>query len=665
MSRRQAGQEEEGEVEEMFPLVAHHQFAEEGELGREYQEQLAKEQGEREEEEKQSLLLAQALQEEEQEVTRREEEDEKVARQLGERNLSQGFIRHIPKSNSGITAFGTSGIPSTTEATVALPTDVYDDNFIEEQRMLEARLEGERRDLELARRLQGGGGAESPRQIIPEKSKAVAYSPLQKFLVPRSFVQSSKPTCSSSSSPTSSHIKAPTKAATSVSIPASTEICPATSKGSSPSPLHKFLVPRSLNLSPMQGPSLPTSKPLLSTEQFNMDRGAKLIEEDLSVLKEENTQLKTEAQEKEEDMRLLKQEINELKKETQKQRHTIKKVDDDAMEVVLKVSESLRGDLERKEEEEVDAACKVFPPSSPKMSPVSANDNLQNIKTSSFSESKATTSSVTSSFSPSTSTSKMTVNTATTSPLQKFLVPRSLNLPSKQPSNPPPSKHPMLTEKNISTFQNMIVFPSVNNEIENREPSTSIVYNHLDKSTPENSCNTLSTSTISSKNKARSLSEDVPPSPTFKRSKRVSSLPPPLVIQKLPKVDTVGNDDHESCPPETDPFYDTIRKKQEEEDALFALQLQLETEAVTRVSPRKKGVTLGKTTLSKPSKRCHKKHRSNACNACTHCLRPNCGRCAACRDMRRFGGRGTGKQRCEGRRCGRPVVASCNLCATK
>ena len=78
-------------------------------------------------------------------------------------------------------------------------------------------------------------------------------------------------------------------------------------------------------------------------------------EEDIRLLKEENNELKK----KEKDMHVLKEENNELKKKVNKHKEDLKKVEDDAMEVVLKVSESLRGDIEKKKEE-VQGAWKEF-----------------------------------------------------------------------------------------------------------------------------------------------------------------------------------------------------------------------------------------------------------------------------------------------------------------
>ena len=93
----------------------------------------------------------------------------------------------------------------------------------------------------------------------------------------------------------------------------------------------------------------------LDDELANTKKGAKLLEKDLSLMEKKITQLTTEALEKEEDVRLLKEENIELKREAQQHKCNMKKVEDDAMEVVLKVSESLRGDIEKKKEEVVGA----------------------------------------------------------------------------------------------------------------------------------------------------------------------------------------------------------------------------------------------------------------------------------------------------------------------
>ena len=97
----------------------------------------------------------------------------------------------------------------------------------------------------------------------------------------------------------------------------------------------------------------------LSVELANIEQGAKLLQEDLTVLKENNTKLKIEAGERDEDVRLLKDEIVSLKKENQESKDKIKKAEKDAKEVVMKVSESLRVDIDKKKEE-VEGAWKEY-----------------------------------------------------------------------------------------------------------------------------------------------------------------------------------------------------------------------------------------------------------------------------------------------------------------
>jgi len=117
------------------------------------------------------------------------------------------------------------------------------------------------------------------------------------------------------------------------------------------------------------------------------------------------------------------------------------------------------------------------------------------------------------------------------------------------------------------------------------------------------------------------------------------------------------------------------RRKQEEEDALLAKQLQEESDLETRpflFSDRRENTpTRPKTTFHKQSslpslsgklKICGGRHRTLGCKRCKGCLATNCGKCANCRDMPRYGGRGTGKQRCIWRRCVAPMPGSCPAC---
>ena len=39
------------------------------------------------------------------------------------------------------------------------------------------------------------------------------------------------------------------------------------------------------------------------------------------------------------------------------------------------------------------------------------------------------------------------------------------------------------------------------------------------------------------------------------------------------------------------------------------------------------------------------------CGVCEGCQRPNCGKCPNCKDMPKFGGKGTKRQTCENRLC--------------
>merc|ERR1712154_377748 len=69
--------------------------------------------------------------------------------------------------------------------------------------------------------------------------------------------------------------------------------------------------------------------------------------------------------------------------------------------------------------------------------------------------------------------------------------------------------------------------------------------------------------------------------------------------------------------------------------------------------------TPSKLKIKRP---CKTKHKSIPCKKCQGCVRENCGKCANCRDMPKFGGKGTAKQKCIYRKCVIPVMSNCEMC---
>ena len=58
----------------------------------------------------------------------------------------------------------------------------------------------------------------------------------------------------------------------------------------------------------------------------------------------------------------------------------------------------------------------------------------------------------------------------------------------------------------------------------------------------------------------------------------------------------------------------------------------------------------------------NKNHRFRSCLKCSGCLKDNCGKCAFCLDMPKFGGAGTRRQKCETRKCVKPRLGACVWC---
>ena len=67
--------------------------------------------------------------------------------------------------------------------------------------------------------------------------------------------------------------------------------------------------------------------------------------------------------------------------------------------------------------------------------------------------------------------------------------------------------------------------------------------------------------------------------------------------------------------------------------------------------------------LKKNLKKCSIKHMLWSCNKCSGCIRPDCGKCWACKDKKKFGGEGIKRQKCQERKCWNPVVRGCLKCS--
>lgn len=60
--------------------------------------------------------------------------------------------------------------------------------------------------------------------------------------------------------------------------------------------------------------------------------------------------------------------------------------------------------------------------------------------------------------------------------------------------------------------------------------------------------------------------------------------------------------------------------------------------------------------------KCYYTHKFGNCRKCSGCLTLDCGRCWACKDKPKFGGRGVQKQKCQARKCSNPVMHTCDKC---
>ena len=95
-----------------------------------------------------------------------------------------------------------------------------------------------------------------------------------------------------------------------------------------------------------------------------------------------------------------------------------------------------------------------------------------------------------------------------------------------------------------------------------------------------------------------------------------------------------------------------------ENDEQFARELQNNMNRTA--SPNNAFAQLLQQSQSKRS--CHMNHKSKSCSKCTGCLKENCGKCSACRDMTRFGGKGVLRQKCVYRKCINPTKVKCSSC---
>lgn len=73
-------------------------------------------------------------------------------------------------------------------------------------------------------------------------------------------------------------------------------------------------------------------------------------------------------------------------------------------------------------------------------------------------------------------------------------------------------------------------------------------------------------------------------------------------------------------------------------------------------------ITAEELAAKKAMKKCSIKHKLWNCTKCSACIKPDCGKCWACKDKPKFGGRNIQKQKCQERRCSNPVVRGCDRC---
>ena len=101
------------------------------------------------------------------------------------------------------------------------------------------------------------------------------------------------------------------------------------------------------------------------------------------------------------------------------------------------------------------------------------------------------------------------------------------------------------------------------------------------------------------------------------------------------------------------------------EDELLARRLQrdLDKESMLSKFDTKPKDDMPFMLKCAPKKSCKVKHKIISCNKCRACLKENCGKCASCRDMPKFGGKHVLKQKCIYRKCVQPVKSSCSQCS--
>jgi len=112
-----------------------------------------------------------------------------------------------------------------------------------------------------------------------------------------------------------------------------------------------------------------------------------------------------------------------------------------------------------------------------------------------------------------------------------------------------------------------------------------------------------------------------------------------------------------------------VKKAKKEHIKTYLDQLPVKTEEKVKRENSEIRSSLGFADISmeeleakRNMKKCYYKHKFWMCKKCSGCITPDCGRCWACKDKPKFGGRGIQKQKCQERKCSNPVVRTCDHC---